>query len=47
MRKNKKQKKIQREWFGKKNEMEKQKSYGFTKIMRVKTKIDILVLMIQ
>jgi hypothetical protein len=27
--------KIQREWFGKKKEMEEQKSYGFTKIMRI------------
>lgn len=29
----KKKRKIQREWFGKKKEMEEQKSYGFTKIM--------------
>ncbi len=33
-----KKRKIQRELFGKKKEMEEQKSYGFTKIMWIETK---------
>lgn len=36
--KSKKKRKIKIEWFGKKKEMEEQKSYGFTKIMWIETK---------
>jgi hypothetical protein len=43
MKSRKKKWKIQREWFGKKKEMEEQKSYGVTKIMWIETKTNIYI----